>query len=63
MYHQKTIYQTLQKHLDKMPVGYPATRSGVELRILERLFTPEEARLAIYMTHRFQSAEEISQRA
>ncbi len=44
-------------------MGYPATRSGVELRILERLFTPEEARLAIYMTHRFQSAEEISQRA
>ena len=44
-------------------MGYPATRSGVELRILERLFRPEEARLAIYLTHRFESAEEICQRA
>ncbi|MFC1530082.1 hypothetical protein ACFL6R_05130 [Gemmatimonadota bacterium] len=25
----------LQKHLNTMPVGYPATRSGVELKLLK----------------------------
>jgi len=30
----------LQQHLDRYP-RYPATPSGVELRILERLFTPK----------------------
>jgi len=40
----------LQKHLDRMPVGYPATESGVELRILEQLFTPEEAEVAVQLS-------------
>jgi len=33
-----------------MPVGFPATESGVELRILERLFTPEEAGIALELS-------------
>jgi len=41
------IYRELQKHLDKLPIGYPATESGVELRILKHLFTPKQAELAM----------------
>ncbi len=41
------LYRALQRHLDRMPVPYPATQSGVELRILRRLFSPEDARLAL----------------
>ena len=37
------LYRKLQQHLDRMPVGFPATESGVEIRILRQLFTPEEA--------------------
>jgi Na+-translocating ferredoxin:NAD+ oxidoreductase subunit B len=44
------IYRALQRHLDRMPVPYPATESGVELRILKRLFTPDEARLALRLS-------------
>jgi ferredoxin len=33
-----------------MPVGFPATASGVEIRILERLFTPEEAEVALQLS-------------
>ena len=33
-----------------MPVGFPATPSGVEIRILERLFTPEQAALALELS-------------
>ena len=41
------LYRALQRHLDRMPVPYPATESGVELRILKRLFSPEDARLTL----------------
>jgi len=41
------LYRRLQQHLDRMPVGFPATTSGVELRILRRLFSPEDAELAL----------------
>jgi ferredoxin len=43
------IYRRLQEHLDKLPIGYPATKSGVELRILKQLFTPEEVEIALKM--------------
>ncbi len=39
-------YQRLARRLDEFPEGFPATESGVELRILAKLFTPEEAALA-----------------
>ncbi len=40
------VYRKLQQHLDKLPVGYPATESGVEIRLLKHLFEPGEAELA-----------------
>jgi electron transport complex protein RnfB len=40
------IYEKLARHLDRLPAGFPRTESGVELRILKRLFDPEEAELA-----------------
>ena len=44
------IYRKLQQHLDRMPVGFPATESGVEIRILQRLFTPAEAEVALELS-------------
>ncbi len=44
------IYSRLAKHLDNLPGGFPPTESGVEMRILKRLFTPEEAELAVRLT-------------
>jgi ferredoxin len=44
------IYKRLAQHLDNLPGGFPSTQSGVELRILRRLFTPEDAELAIHLT-------------
>jgi Fe-S-cluster-containing hydrogenase component 2 len=43
-------YRKLQQRLDELPVGYPATESGVEIRILQHLFTPEEAEIAIQLS-------------
>jgi electron transport complex protein RnfB len=43
MIKEEAIYKDLQKHLNKQPVGYPATKSSVEIRLLKRFFNPEEA--------------------
>ena len=42
-----------------MPVGFPATETGVELRLLKHLFTPEQARIALGLDYKFRSAEQI----
>jgi ferredoxin len=44
------VYKKLAKHLDDLPGGFPSTESGVEIRILRRLFTPEFAELAVHLT-------------
>ncbi len=41
------VYRRLAAKLDGLPNGYPATETGVELRILERIFRPEDAALAL----------------
>src|ERR1017187_2504524 len=46
----ETLYRRLQQHLDRMPVAFPPTPSGVEIRILQRLFTPEEAEIALELS-------------
>jgi len=55
-------YRILQKHLDKLPVGYPETESGVEIRILQHLFTLEEAEIAINLDLLPTTAEKIHKR-
>ncbi len=39
-------YKRLAERLDALPNGFPPTADGAELRLLEKLFTPEEAALA-----------------
>lgn len=57
------IYRALAQHLDDLPGGFPSTESGVELRILRRLFTPEEAELALNLTLIPDESEIIAGRA
>ena len=40
------VYRKLQRELDKLPIGFPAVKSGIEIKILKYLFTSEEAELA-----------------
>jgi len=53
------IYRDLQQHLDRQPVGFPATKSGAEIRILKRIFSPEEARLALHLSYKPAPLERI----
>jgi ferredoxin len=56
------LYRKLQQHLDRMPVGFPATKSGVEIKILKQLFTPEEAEVALALGVLPESARTIHKR-
>ncbi|MEJ2286279.1 MAG: 4Fe-4S binding protein [Desulfobacterales bacterium] len=40
------VYEKLRERLDMFPQGFPETKSGVELEILEHLFTADEAKIA-----------------
>ena len=44
-------------------MGFPATRSGVELKILKHIFTPQEAEIACCLSYKFESLETIFSRA
>jgi len=56
------VYRDLQKYLDRMPISYPATESGVEIRILKHLFTPEEAEIALQLSMIPEPVERIHKR-
>ena len=57
------VYRRLAKRLDRIPNGFAATSSGVELELLACLFTPEEAALASVMRLTRESPETIADRA
>jgi Fe-S-cluster-containing hydrogenase component 2 len=59
----KDVYARLAEHLDDLPAGLPETESGVELRILRQLFTPEEAELATHINLIEEDATVIAHRA
>ena len=60
---ENDVYVKLREHLDSLPVGYPASKSGVEMRILRRLFSEEEAEMACHLTPFAESAEQIAQKS
>ncbi|MBN1260823.1 MAG: 4Fe-4S binding protein [Anaerolineae bacterium] len=57
------VYKHLACQLDTLPEGFPATESGVELRLLAKLFTPEEAALAAHLSLTLESAPQVAGRA
>ena len=50
MQYDKHIYRLLQEHLDKLPIGFPKTESGVEIKILQHLFNNFEAKVALCLS-------------
>lgn len=57
------VYRRLAQTLDALPQGFPATSSGVELRLLAKIFAPEEALLASVMRLNREPASAIAARA
>jgi electron transport complex protein RnfB len=56
------VYERLAKVLDTLPNGFPSTQSGVEIRLLKRIFRPEDAELFCELRLSFETPEQISRR-
>lgn len=56
------VYKKLREQLDQYSCGFPATESGVEFKILERLFTEEEAKMFLSLGLKVETPEEVAQR-
>jgi len=55
-------YRKLAHHLDALPNGFPPTESGVELRILARIFSPEDAELAAQLRLTLETPAQVAAR-
>jgi len=58
----ETVYERLATALDRLPNGFPRTPSNVEIRVLKKIFSPEEARLASRLSGSLESVDTIAKR-
>ncbi len=58
----KKIYEQLRDRLDDLSIGYPATRSGVEIGILQRLFSEEEAEFFLKLSPLPEAPDQVAAR-
>jgi Fe-S-cluster-containing hydrogenase component 2 len=56
------LYKRLAEKLDELPNGFPATESGVELKIVRKLFSEEDARMALELKAMPETAAMIARR-
>jgi Na+-translocating ferredoxin:NAD+ oxidoreductase subunit B len=56
------IYEQLRQRLDDMATGFPPSESGVEIRILSRLFSPADATLFLLMSPMLETPESVADR-
>jgi len=56
------LYLRLRRHLDNAPIPLPATEAGAELRLLKRLFNPQEARIALCLSVATEPLQKIHRR-
>jgi electron transport complex protein RnfB len=56
-------YKNLQRHLNRQAVGFPATRSGVEIRLLKHIFSPKDAEIATCLSYRPEPLVTVFERA
>jgi NAD-dependent dihydropyrimidine dehydrogenase PreA subunit len=58
-----SVFEQLAEALNRLPNGFPRTESRVEIRILKKIFLPEQAALACQLSGKFEPVDVIAQRA
>ena len=58
----ENIYEKLREHLDRLPIGFSKTESGVEIDILKKIFEPDEAEFALHLQSQPETVEDFCQR-
>ncbi|MFO7748646.1 MAG: hypothetical protein R6V54_00995 [Desulfobacteraceae bacterium] len=56
------IYRRVQHQLDQYSMGFPETASGIEIRILQYLFTEQEAQIFTQLSPMLETARTVSAR-
>lgn len=59
---EETLYRKMQKQLDQYSMGFPATKSGIELKILNYLFSEADAEMFISLTPMLEAAQAVASR-
>ena len=57
-----SIYKKLRKQMDQYSIGFPETESGIEIKILERLYTEEEAAMYLELSLMLEAPESVAER-
>lgn len=57
------VYRQLANVLDTMPNGFPPTESGIEIKLLKKVFEPDEAELFCRLRLTYETADQIAGRA
>ena len=57
------VYERLIDALDALPNGFPRTPSRVEILVLKKIFSEEEAAIASQLTGKMETVDEIADRA
>ena len=60
MSYDQGIYRLLQRHLDQQPLGFPATVLGSDIRFLRRMFTTDEAKVALHLSYKPAPIDQIT---
>lgn len=56
------VYIRLREFMDQLPAGYPSTPTGVEMKILKKLFSPEQAELVMKLKKEPEDVSVIARR-
>lgn len=56
------VYERLADALDALPAGFTRTPSGLEIKLMKLVFSPEEAYLAGLLSRKLETAAEIANR-
>lgn len=56
------VFERLAEALNKLPNGFPRTTSKIEIQMLKKMFSNEEAALAGQLTYHYDTAADIAQR-
>ena len=56
------VYKRLRVFMDRLPAGFPETPTGVEIKILKKMFTPEEAQFVMLLSAEPESLANIAKR-
>jgi len=58
----ESIYRDLQQRLDKYSLGFPATESGVEIKILKELFSEADAEMFLALSPMLEPPDAVAER-